>query len=164
MATTATARSTDAPPDVRGPTSPLPASVLGLGIVALSLVLGGTLALQIGWAVSGGSLTAECQAAGLTPFVPQSASGPARGIIGAKGVCNIVTAITSPEQTALLVVGVATALVAIVLGFGWYRRMDSKRKRDQCITGAVLSVQASHWPGSSSGTAQGRRKSSLGSS
>jgi His/Glu/Gln/Arg/opine family amino acid ABC transporter permease subunit len=142
MATTATARSTDAPPDVRGPTSPLPASVLGLGIVALSLVLGGTLALQIGWAVSGGSLTAECQAAGLTPFVPQSASGPARGIIGAKGVCNIVTAITSPEQTALLVVGVATALVAIVLGFGWYRRMDSKRKRDQCITGAVLSVQA----------------------
>src|SRR5205823_4472168 len=50
-------RSTDAPPDVRGPTSPFPASVFVLGVAALSLVLGGTIALQIGWAISGASLT-----------------------------------------------------------------------------------------------------------
>jgi len=141
MATLARTHDTDAPPDVRGPTSPFPASVLGLGIGALVLVLGGTLALQIAWAISGGSLTAGCRAAGLTPFVPESATGPAHGIIGAKGVCNIVTAITSPAETVLLVAGALLGVAAIALGFGWYRRMDSRRKRDECVTGAVLGVQ-----------------------
>jgi His/Glu/Gln/Arg/opine family amino acid ABC transporter permease subunit len=137
-----TDRSTDAPPDVRGPTSPFPGSVFGLGVAALSLILGGTILLQIGWAVSGGSLTPECIAQGLTQYVGPSAAGPAHGIIGAKGVCNIVTAVTSPAQTALLVVGAILGLAAIALGFGWYGRMDSQRKRDECITGAVLGIQA----------------------
>src|SRR4051794_5107042 len=135
-------RSIDAPPDVRGPTSPFPASVFGLGVAALSLVLGGTIALQIGWAISGGSLTTECSAAGLTPFVPGSAAGPPHGIRGARGVCNIVTALTSPAQTVLLTVGGVLGVAAIVLGFGWYKRMDSRRKREECITGAVLGIQA----------------------
>jgi polar amino acid transport system permease protein len=143
MATLAeTDRSTDAPPDVRGPTSPFPASVFGLGVAALSLVLGGTIALQIGWAISGGSLTPECLAQGLTPFVRQSATGPAHGIRGARGVCNIVTAVTSPAETGLLVLGAILGLAAIALGFGWFKRMDSRRKREECITGAVLGIQA----------------------
>ena len=28
-----------------------------------------------------------------------------------------------------------------MLGFGWFRRMDSIRKREQCITGAVIGIQ-----------------------
>jgi polar amino acid transport system permease protein len=137
-----TDRSTDAPPDVRGPTSPLPASVFGLGIAALSLVLGGTIVLQIGWAISGGSLTPECIKQGLTPFVPGSAAGPPHGIRGARGVCNIVTALASPAETWLLILAFALGIVAIALGFSYYGRMDSKRKREECITGAVLGIQA----------------------
>jgi His/Glu/Gln/Arg/opine family amino acid ABC transporter permease subunit len=132
----------ETPPDVRGPTSPLPVSILGLGIAALSLVLGGTVVVQVVWALSGGSLTAECRAAGLTPFVPQSATGPAHGIIGARGVCNIVTAITSPSESVLLALGAVLGAGAIALGFAWSKRMDTKRKREQCITGAVLGIQA----------------------
>jgi His/Glu/Gln/Arg/opine family amino acid ABC transporter permease subunit len=134
--------SIDTAPDVRGPTAPLPASIFGLGIAALILVFGGTIALQLVWAVSGGSITAECRTAGLTQFVPQSPAGPAHGIIGAKGVCNIVTALTSPAQTVVLVVGFLLGIAAIVLGFAWFKRMDTKRKREECITGAVLGIQA----------------------
>src|SRR6059058_1296527 len=142
MATLAETDSTETPPDVRGPTSPFPASLLALGVAALSLVLGGTIALQIGWAISGGSITPECMSQGLTQFVGPSAAGPAHGYIGAKGVCNIVTAITSSAETALLVLGTILAVAAIALGFGRYKRMDIKRKREECITGAVLGIQA----------------------
>jgi polar amino acid transport system permease protein len=130
------------PPDVRGPTAPLPASILGLGIAALSLVIGGTIALQIGWAVSGGTLTPECRAQGLTPFVPETKTAAAHGIRGARGVCNIVTALVSTAQTVVLVVSIVLALFAVVVGFTQYRRMDSRRKREQCITGGVLGIQA----------------------
>src|SRR3954471_5968210 len=132
MATVRTpATPSDGPPDVRGPTAPLPAAVLGVGAAAIALVLGGTVVLQILWAISGGSLTPECLAVGLTPK-----------IIGARGVCNIVTALASTAQSTLLLLGLILGIAAIAVGFTRYRRMDTKRKREECITGAGLGIQA----------------------
>lgn len=118
------------PPDVRGPTRPLPLSILAAGAAALVIVLGGTLGLQIVYAVASGPLTPPCVAEGLKPSIE-----------GARGVCHIVEALTSPAQSILLYMGIAIGLGAIIVGFLMYRRMDSKRKREQCITGAVLGIQ-----------------------
>ena len=45
-------------------------------------------------------------------------------------------------MTALLYAGVALGLAAIALGFGIYRRMDSVRRREQAVTGALLGILA----------------------
>jgi His/Glu/Gln/Arg/opine family amino acid ABC transporter permease subunit len=117
-------------PDIRGPTAPLPSTAFGLGIASIALVLAGTLVLQIFTAAGGAELTAECEAIGLKPQIRGSA-----------GVCGIVETIRSPAQTTLLGLSLLTGLGAIGLGFGSYRRMDSRRKREQAITGAVLGIQ-----------------------
>jgi His/Glu/Gln/Arg/opine family amino acid ABC transporter permease subunit len=117
-------------PDIRGPTAPLPVATLGLGIASLALVLGGTLILQILSAMGGGDLTPYCVELGLNPR-----------IAGSTGVCEIVEAIRSPAQSSLFGLAFLTGVAAIVLGFGSYRHMDSRRKREQSITGAVLGIQ-----------------------
>jgi His/Glu/Gln/Arg/opine family amino acid ABC transporter permease subunit len=119
------------PPDVRGATSPLPRAILLTGALALAMVIGGTILLQIGYAVRGGTLTQECTAAGLKPTDA-----------GAQGVCNIVSALRSPAETAVLLVGLVLGLAAIAAGYGRYRGMDTRRKRDDAVNGAVLGIQA----------------------
>ena len=57
------------------------------------------------------------------------------------GVCNIVEALQDPVTSAALYLGIGLGAVALVLGAGTYRRMDSKRRRDDAITGAVLGAQ-----------------------
>jgi His/Glu/Gln/Arg/opine family amino acid ABC transporter permease subunit len=128
------------PPDVRGPTAPLPASAFALGIASLALVFGGTVGVQIASAVSGGPLTATCRAEGLTPFNPKSISNS--GVKGAEGVCHIVSGLRGRPETGVLVLGIVLGVVAVALGFGAYRRMDTKRRREECIAGAVLGIQA----------------------
>jgi polar amino acid transport system permease protein len=120
------------PPDVRGPTSALPLSLFVTGAVALALALVGTFVLQIAWALQGGSLTPECRAAGLE--LNES--------LGARGVCNVVTALRSSAETTLLGLALVLGGAAIVAGWFTYRRMDTRRKRDHAIAGAVLGVQA----------------------
>jgi len=117
-------------PDVRGPTAPLPAATLGLGIASIALILAGTLVVQILSAAGGSELTPYCVESGLRP-----------GISGSPGVCGIVEVIRSPAQSTIIVLSLLTGVGAIALGFGSYRRMDSRRKREQCITGAVLGIQ-----------------------
>ena len=119
-------------PDVRGPTAPWPLSIFIAGWIAIALAVGGTLALQIAWAVEGGSVTAVCQAAGLE--LNES--------IGARGVCNVVTALGSLAETTVLVLVLALGSAAVLAGWGTYKRLDTRRKRDHAIAGAVLGVQA----------------------
>jgi His/Glu/Gln/Arg/opine family amino acid ABC transporter permease subunit len=138
----AAAEVAEGPPETRGSTAPLPLAILLLGWTALGLVLGGTLLLQVAKAIQGGEITATCAEAGLTPFVPATDAGPASGVEGALGVCNIVTALTSPAETALLLIGGIAGAVALAGGLATRRRMDTFRKREQAITGAVLGVQA----------------------
>ena len=61
---------------------------------------------------------------------------------GALGVCNVVRSLLSPTQTLFLALAIATGLAASLLGWGVYRRMPSRRMRNQCIAGALLGVQA----------------------
>src|SRR5438094_3825273 len=130
----------ESPPDVRGPTARLPAAVFAAGIAALVLVLAGTATVQVRYAISGGPLTKACLAEGLKPFNPNSVSNP--GTKGAEGVCHIVEGLRSGAETVVLFLGLALGLAAMVAGFAVFRRMDSKRKREHAISGAVLGVQA----------------------
>jgi polar amino acid transport system permease protein len=128
----------ETPPDTRGPTAPLPATIFGLGIAALSAALAGTAIVQIVYALAGGPLTPECVSEGLTHFDPASGNG----IKGAEGVCHIVMGLRSPAQTVFLGIAVLVGLAAAVVGFAIYRRQDTVRKREQAFAGAVLGVQA----------------------
>ena len=122
------------PPDTRGGTAPIPASVLGIGAGSLIAVLGGTIFVQILYALTGGDMTPECVevlAVGVERELPR----------GALGICHILEGLDSPLQSVLLYGGIAAGLIAIGLGFGMFRRMPSKRMREQCIAGAVLGLQ-----------------------
>src|SRR2546428_4388217 len=119
------------PPDVMGPSAPLPQAILTAGAVALVLVAAGTLVLQLIVAMRGGSVTTGCLAAGLTPK-----------ITGARGLCNVVETLRSPAETVLLGLALALGGAAIAAGFGTYKRWDTRRKREHAIAGAVLGIQA----------------------
>jgi polar amino acid transport system permease protein len=130
------------PPDVRGTSSPWARSIFAAGITALVLVIGGVALVQIAYALQGGRITPGCRAVGLVPFTPQTETSPAAGIRGAEGVCNIVEAAQVTPTTLFLLLGVVVGVVAIAAGFGTYKRMDSRLRREHCITGAVLGIQA----------------------
>jgi His/Glu/Gln/Arg/opine family amino acid ABC transporter permease subunit len=123
---------TATPPDTRGPSAPFPRGILIGGCLALALVLGGSIALQLGYAIQGGSITPRCVAAGLE----------LNKSVGARGVCNVIEAAKSPSETGLLAAGILVGITAMALGWGSYRRMDTRRKREHAIAGAVLGLQA----------------------
>jgi His/Glu/Gln/Arg/opine family amino acid ABC transporter permease subunit len=123
------------PPDTRGGTAPLPAGTFASGVLALSMVLGGTILLQIFYALAGGEITPQCVddlAIGINRELPR----------GALGICHIMEALRSPAQDVLLYGGIAVGLGSIAAGFGRYKAMPTKRMREQCIAGAVLGIQA----------------------
>jgi hypothetical protein len=118
----------EAPPDTRGPSSPISATALWLGIGAIAMVLGGVLAVQLNYALSDRVLTEHCIEVGLT-----------RDITGALGVCNIIEALRAQETTALLYVGAALGIAGIAVGFGIYRKMDTVRRASRRSRGAPAS-------------------------
>jgi polar amino acid transport system permease protein len=119
------------PPDTRGPSSPLSRSILGLGIASIGLVVGGAILIQVGRALEGGVLTQGCVDVGLLPRIQ-----------GARGVCNVIEALRSPAEAVALVAGIVLGTLAVAAGFRSFRSMDTRRKREQAITGAVLGIQA----------------------
>jgi His/Glu/Gln/Arg/opine family amino acid ABC transporter permease subunit len=120
----------DVAPDVRGPTAPLPAAILALGIASLVIISAGILFSQVNYALSDRVLTRDCIEEEISPEDN-----------GAIGVCNIVEALKDPVTSGALYLGIGLGAVALVLGASTYRRMDSKRRRDDAITGAVLGSQ-----------------------
>lgn len=123
------------PPDVRGPTAPLPAGILGAGIISIAAVLVGLIAVQVGYAINGDEMTPLCRE-NLVRGIEEEL------VEGALGVCNIVEGLRSGAQTALLTAGALAGIVAVAGGFGLFKRMPTKRTREQCISGAVLGLQA----------------------
>ncbi len=121
----------EAPPDTRGRSSPISATSLWLGILAIGAVLGGLVFVQVNFALSARQLTRECVDLGLTS-----------DITGAVGVCNIVEGLRSSEQTALLYGGIVLGIAGMAVGWGTYKRMDTRRRREQAVTGAILGLQA----------------------
>jgi polar amino acid transport system permease protein len=126
----------EGPPDVRGPTAPLPASILAIGAAALGIVIVGSVAIQVGYALVGGPLTARCVAP-----VARGGFDLRPDVKGALGVCHIVEGLLSPAQTVVLMAGVVLGVVAVVAGLATYRRMDSRRKRHHALTGAIIGSQ-----------------------
>ena len=120
------------PPDVRGPTAPLPLGIFGLGIAALVMVFGGLIAVQIYYAIAGApALTEHCLLNGLQ-----------EDQTGSLGVCHLVEGFRSPALSAVLIAGMIMGASAIAAGFSVYKRMPTKRQREHAIAGAVLGIEA----------------------
>lgn len=139
LARTDSIKRTDGPPDTRGGTAPLPLGILGLGIAAISIAVAGTFILQLVYAWGGaGGITPGCAA----ELTTKTADGGEQLVRGALGVCNIVRSFLSPAETFILVASSLSGLAASILGWTFYRKMPSRRMRNQCISGAVLGIQA----------------------
>ena len=128
----ATSIESEVAPDVRGPTAPLPATIFALGIASLVVITLGVVVSQVNYALSDRVLTQNCLDEQISPEDN-----------GAIGVCNIVEALEDPVTTGSLYLGIGLGSIALVLGASTYRRMDSKRRRDHAITGAVLGAHSS---------------------
>ena len=130
------------PPDVRGSSAPVPAMTLAAGALSLALVILGSIAIQAAYALRHDPITAECKAKGLEHFVPSpNPALPGKGIQGSEGICHIVTAARSGAETVVLVLALGLGIGAAVVGFSRYRRMDTRRRRTEALTGAILGVQ-----------------------
>jgi polar amino acid transport system permease protein len=115
---------------VRGPSAPLPVTILALGIASLVVIALGVLISQVNYAFSDRELTQYC--------IDQQISPEDNGGIG---VCNIIEALQDPVTSGALYLGIALGAAALILGASTYRRMDSRRRRDQAINGAVIGSQ-----------------------
>src|ERR671918_788475 len=133
--TVAPAAEREKPPDTRGGTAPLPVSVFVAGIAAIASILLGSLAVQLYFAAYGGPITEECE---LT-LINTATGNPIRG---AEGVCHMYQAFLSPGQTFFIWLAVALGAASLAAGILTFRRMPSKRMREQCIAGAALGGQA----------------------
>jgi polar amino acid transport system permease protein len=128
----------ESPPDTRGSGSPRSTAVVVAGAAAVLLVLAGTGFVQALRAIQSPALTPTCVAQGLTHYDPVTL----KGIKGAEGVCNIVEGLRSGAESTLLFLAIGLGILGIIAGFGLYRQMDTRRKREHCIAGAVLGIQA----------------------
>jgi polar amino acid transport system permease protein len=126
---------TSAPPDVRGPTAPLPVGILAAGAAALAAVLLGTMVVQLAFAVSEEELTPLCEENLLIGVERERFEG----IVG---VCHIVEGLKSPAESVVLYGCLVVGLGALVLGVLRFRQMPTKRMREQCIAGAAMGTQA----------------------
>jgi His/Glu/Gln/Arg/opine family amino acid ABC transporter permease subunit len=126
------AEAPERPPDTRGGTAPVPLSILVGGMAALSASLGGTIVIQLVYALWGGNtVTNECVAEGVRP-----------DLVGGLGVCHVIEAFRSRSETIVLLIGLVVGLASVVAGFAVHGRMPSRRMREQAIAGAVLGIQA----------------------
>jgi His/Glu/Gln/Arg/opine family amino acid ABC transporter permease subunit len=126
------------PPDTRGGSAPLPASIFALGILALVVVLGGVALTQYAYHSGDEAISAGCRerlTLRLLDEKPKLAQG-------GESVCHTVDALKSDLQAGLLVTGLVMGIAATGIGFGLYKRMSTKRQRNQSIAGAVLGIQA----------------------
>jgi polar amino acid transport system permease protein len=108
-----------------------------VGVLSLVVVLAGTLFTQYLYASQNRDLSPAC-AERVTIVVPDE--GP-KLLRGGKGVCHIVDALKSDLQAGLLITALVLGVVAIAAGFSLYKRMPTKRQRNQSIAGAVLGIQ-----------------------
>jgi His/Glu/Gln/Arg/opine family amino acid ABC transporter permease subunit len=118
------------PPGERAQAS-MASTLLALGIAAIALVILGSVVIEVAYGLKGGPVTATCVNAGLDP---ESS--------GAAGVCHMTQALASTPETVVLLLAFALGVAAIVLGLGRYRRMPTRRSREQAIAAGVLGIQA----------------------
>jgi polar amino acid transport system permease protein len=130
-------------PDTRGTSSRFADGVFAVGFVSLAVLLIGTLAIQAAFALGPRTVTERCIARGIIPFVPETATSPQSGNAGSPGMCHILEGILSPAQTAVLLFAIVAGLLAVIAGLATYRRMETRRRRNRVVVGAVFGIQAS---------------------
>jgi polar amino acid transport system permease protein len=57
-------------------------------------------------------------------------------------MCHILEGILSPAQTAVLLFAIVAGLLAVIAGLATYRRMETRRRRNRVVVGAVFGIQA----------------------
>lgn len=122
---------TERAPDTRGSTAPLPMAIFIAGWASLLIVTAGTALLQVVYATRGQGVSARCLDWGVDPTLN-----------GSSGVCHSLEGFRSSTESMGLVAAAIIGVAAIVVGFGSYRKMPSKRRRDEAIAGAVLGIVA----------------------
>jgi polar amino acid transport system permease protein len=127
----------DRPPDIRGPTAPLPASIFAVGILALVFVLGGVAFAQYVHH-SSGDISPDCR----ERLMIQLPGEEPRLVTGGESVCHTVDGLKSDLQAGLLITGMVLGATSIAAGFALYPRMPNKRQRNHSIAGGVLGIQA----------------------
>jgi His/Glu/Gln/Arg/opine family amino acid ABC transporter permease subunit len=130
-------------PDVRGGTGPVPLSILWAGWASIGLVILGTLLLQIWYTFNGPALSSSACTSNPALFrqVPKGTKIVLKPIGGALGTCHIITALRSSGETVFLLLTVVLGLAAMIAALFIYRRMPTKRMREQVIAGGVLGSQ-----------------------
>ena len=114
----------------------MPTAVAATGAAALFASLGGTILVQLYYAYfTGTALSDECRLS----LMNTATNKP---VVGATGVCHIYQAFTSSEQVAVLAIGVVLGVIAIVAGALTFRKMPTRRMREQCLAGLFLGIHA----------------------
>lgn len=131
-------RTDERPPDTQGAAAPVPAAIFAAGILALVLVIGGSLFIQVLYASTNRELSATCSER-LTIQLPDEEPKLQNG---GSTVCHVHDALKSDLQAGVLIAGLITGLVGAVAGWTRYRKVPTKRQRNHCISGAVLGLQA----------------------
>lgn len=129
-------------PDTLGTGSRLSSAVLGIGFFAMGGLTAGLIIIQAAFAFGPKAVTNRCIARGIIPFQAAAASSPQQGNKGAAGMCHILEGLMSPAQNAVLALAIAAGLIAVIVGLATYRRMETRRRRNRTVVGAVFGVQA----------------------
>jgi len=129
-------------PDTQGTGSRSSSAVLVIGFLSMGGLTAGLVVIQAAFALGPRTVTQRCISRGIIPF--QAAIPPAlpKGNKGAPGMCHILEGLMSPAQTAVLVLAIAAGLMAVVVGLATYRRMETRRRRNRTVVGAVFGIQA----------------------
>jgi amine acid ABC transporter, permease protein, 3-TM region, His/Glu/Gln/Arg/opine family len=57
-------------------------------------------------------------------------------------MCHILEGLLSPSQSAVLLFAIIAGLVAVIAGVASYQRMETRRRRNRVVVGAVFGIQA----------------------
>lgn len=129
-------------PDTQGTGSAWSNAVLGVGFLAMGGLTAGIVIIQAAFALGPRTVTARCISRGIIPFKAAIPPALPTGNKGAPGMCHILEGLLSPAQAAVLIFSVATGLIAVVAGLATYRRMETRRRRNRAVVGAVFGIQA----------------------
>ena len=145
----------------------LAVTIVGIGAAAVALAIGGPLLLVLGaglanadvvgvfasplaliWLVAGAAVGGVALSRGrrTVAFVGAAvAVGVPLVVAATQGLVpytRAVEAFMSSGSLIAMLLGVGLGVAAIIIGFGRYRRMPTKRAREQAISGAVLGIEA----------------------
>ena len=129
-------------PDTQGTGSRWSSAVLGIGFLAMGGLTSGIVIIQVAFALGPRTVTDRCISRGIIPYKAAIPPALPTGNKGAPGMCHILEGLLSPAQAAVLFSAIAAGLIALIAGVATYRRMETRRRRNRAVVGAVFGIQA----------------------